>query len=105
MPGIIRSLIAKPRMRKRPYSMLLDEDGSLTADFPARDGKATMLFLEKLRITRIDYVESVDELRKIIRPNPIDVADDEPADEPAVIGPVDRPGDESADDESAEEAE
>jgi hypothetical protein len=58
MPGLVRRIIAKPRMRRRPYPMLLDEEGTATADFPSESGKATLLVVEGLRVTRIDYVST-----------------------------------------------
>jgi hypothetical protein len=63
MPGLIRSAIAKPRLRSRGYPILLDEAGTATADLPAAEGKATLLFLEKLHVTRVEQVGSVEELR------------------------------------------
>ena len=66
MPGFIRATIAKPRLRGRGYPILLDEEGTATADFPAAEGKATILFLEKLRVVRVAQAGSVDELRKAI---------------------------------------
>jgi len=56
MPGLIRRLVAKPRMRGRGYPMWLDESGELTADFPAADGKVTLLVLEARRVVRIDQL-------------------------------------------------
>ncbi len=64
MPGFIRATIAKPRLRARGYPVLLDEEGKATADFPAAEGKVTLLFLEELRVVRIEQVGSVEELRK-----------------------------------------
>ncbi len=66
MPGIIRSVIAKPRMRRRPYPMLLDEEGSASADFPAREGQATLLRLEGLRVTGVQYFDSPEALRQAL---------------------------------------
>jgi hypothetical protein len=66
MPGIIRATIAKPRLRGRGYPILLDEEGTATADLPAADGKATLLFLEKLRVVRVEQVALVEELRGAI---------------------------------------
>jgi len=55
MPGMIRRMFALPKMRQRAYPMLLDVDGATTARFPARPGQATVLVLEKLRITNAQY--------------------------------------------------
>ena len=66
MPGIIRATIAKPRLRGRGYPILLDEEGTATADLPAADGKATLLFLDELQVKRVEQVGSVEELRGAI---------------------------------------
>jgi len=66
MPGLVARLFAIPGMRKRPYPMLLDRDGSLTRDFPSQPGRATALFLEKLRITRVEHVDSAPELKSAL---------------------------------------
>ena len=68
MPGFIRAAIAKPRLRGRGYPILLDEEGTATADLPAAEGKATLLFLEKLRVTRVEQVGSVEELSRALEP-------------------------------------
>ncbi len=62
MPGIIRRIVAEPRMRKRPYPMLLDRDGELTRGVPSEKGKATLLVLERLRVVRIEYFAGADAL-------------------------------------------
>lgn len=64
MPGLVRRLIAKPRMRKRPYLMWLDEKGDATADFPSREGLPTLLFLQDLRVLRIEHPETPEALRQ-----------------------------------------
>lgn len=43
MPGPIRRLISLPRMRERPYRVLLDTDGGPTSVLPSEEGKATWL--------------------------------------------------------------
>jgi hypothetical protein len=68
MPGPIRAVIAKPRLRSRPYPVLLDETGTATASLPTSDGKASLIFLDHLRVTRIEQVDSVDALRAALAP-------------------------------------
>jgi hypothetical protein len=68
MPGLVRRMIALPRMRRRPYPVLLDEKGAATAAFPSRDGRATVLFLDGLRVTRIAYEESPDAVLRVLEP-------------------------------------
>ena len=55
---------AVPRMRKRPYPMLLDRDGEATRLFPSEAGAATILTLDSLRIVAIDYADSAAEIRQ-----------------------------------------
>jgi hypothetical protein len=54
MPGIIRRTIGEPRLRRRPDRMLLDREGNATRDLP-REGEATLLVLEDLRVVRLEY--------------------------------------------------
>jgi hypothetical protein len=58
MPGFVTSLVAIPRMRKRPYRILVDRDGTATRDVPAAAGKATLVRLEALRVTAIEQLET-----------------------------------------------
>ena len=70
MPGLVRRMIAKPRMRKRPYRMWLDEEGEATASFPAEEGLPTLLFLEERRIVRIEHPATPEALREALAPTP-----------------------------------
>jgi hypothetical protein len=62
MPGIVRSLFAIPRMRGRPYPVLLDTTGEATAALPSEPGRATVIWLEDLRPVRVELVGAPDEL-------------------------------------------
>jgi len=62
MPGLVRSLIAIPRMRGRPYAVLLDTTGETTAALPSQEGRATVLWLEDLRPVRVELLDSPDAL-------------------------------------------
>lgn len=53
MPALITRLFALPRMRERPYRMLLDRDGNATRDIPAVVGRPTVLRLEGGRISGV----------------------------------------------------
>lgn len=66
MPWFVRAMIAKPRMRDRPYAMLLDEEGERTEKFPSVDGKATLMVMDRLQVVGISYFDSPDALRKAI---------------------------------------
>jgi hypothetical protein len=63
MPGLVRRFIALPRMRERPYRVLLDLDGGPTARLPAEAGKATWLRLDGLRVVEVRFLTSTDEVR------------------------------------------
>jgi hypothetical protein len=66
MPGVITRLFALPAMRKRPYRMILDRDGAPTADFPWEEDKVTALFLEQMKIQRVEYVDTPAALRALL---------------------------------------
>jgi hypothetical protein len=62
MPGLVRRLFAVPRMRGRPYPVLLDTTGEATAALPAEPGRASVLWLEDLRPVRVELFDSPDAL-------------------------------------------
>jgi hypothetical protein len=66
MPSLITKLFALPKMRKRPYPILLDRDGKATADFPFEKGKVTLFHLHALTIESVQYVDSADALRVLL---------------------------------------
>ena len=66
MPGLIRKFVALPKMRKYPYSILLDMVSSVTKDFPSQPDKATLIYVRNLRITDIQYIENPDLIRPAI---------------------------------------
>ena len=45
-----------------------DEGGTATAALPGGEGKAALIFLDRLKITRIEQVDSVDALRAALAP-------------------------------------
>lgn len=63
MPGLVAKLFAVPAMRRRPYSLLLDRDGTVTARLPDEAGRATLIHLENLRIERIEYAPDAATIR------------------------------------------
>lgn len=68
MPAVITRLFALPAMRKRPYRMLLDTEGEVTAAFPSEEGKVTVMRVDELIIRQIEYPGSVAELRAALTP-------------------------------------
>jgi hypothetical protein len=63
MPSLVRRIIAKPRMRKRPYPLLLDEQGDATAAWPSREGHATLIRLDGLRVVEVLHTRDPASLR------------------------------------------
>lgn len=68
MPSVIATLFALPAMRKRPYRMLLDRDGTATAEIPSAAGKVTVLRLTDLRVDAIEYLDSAPAVRAALSP-------------------------------------
>jgi len=66
MPRLIARMFAIPKMRKRPYPMLLDRDGSLSERFPGVERKATVVSLAKLRVTAIQHFTTEDDLMRAL---------------------------------------
>jgi hypothetical protein len=79
MPSLIARIFAIPRMRGRGYPMLLDRDGSVTTALPDEEGKATLLFLDGLRVQRVEHVDSAAAVKEAIEgdPAPAAAADEE----------------------------
>jgi hypothetical protein len=66
MPSLIARMFAIPKMRKRPYPMLLDRSGDATRRIPDVEEKATLIFLDRLTIERVEHVESADAVRTLL---------------------------------------
>ena len=63
MPRLIARMFAIPSMRKRPYPMLLDRDGTATVRLPDEKDRATLIFLRELRVERIVHVTEASAVR------------------------------------------
>ena len=62
MPRFVLQAIAKPKMRGRPYPVLLDETGEATTGLPGVKGKPTVVWLEAGTIRRIAEPATSEEL-------------------------------------------
>jgi hypothetical protein len=67
MPGLISKFVAIPAMKDYSFPVLLDREGKLTSAYPTQEGKATLIFLEGLKIRKIDYLNSVEEIRQALQ--------------------------------------
>lgn len=68
MPSLVAKLFALPAMRQRPYRLLLDREGKVTADWPAREGAVTVLRLDGGTITAVEYVTTPEAVRAALAP-------------------------------------
>jgi len=66
MPGMVTRLFALPKMRRRPYPILLDRDGDLTARFPDRSQAATLIRLDHSTLTSVDSITEAAELKVLL---------------------------------------
>lgn len=63
MPGLITSLFALPKLRERPYPILLGEQAEQTAALPRKPDQVTLLRLDHGRILDIEHFSEVAPLR------------------------------------------
>jgi hypothetical protein len=63
MPGMVTSMIALPKMRKRPYPMLLGREAEETAMLPRDPGKVTLIRSEGGTITGVQFIGDAATLR------------------------------------------
>jgi hypothetical protein len=66
MPALVSRLIAVPRMRGRRYRVFLDRKGDLVSRFPVTDGKPSVVYLERGRVTRVVHPATANELRAVL---------------------------------------
>ena len=64
MPSFAASLFALPKMRRRPYDILLDKNAEATARFPDKPGLATLISLRELKVRNIEYESDPEALGK-----------------------------------------
>ncbi|MEQ9059827.1 MAG: hypothetical protein RLW61_10430 [Gammaproteobacteria bacterium] len=57
MPGFVTRMFAIPKMQKYGYRIFLDREGSLTAALPAREDEVTILTMNGLEVTSVEYVK------------------------------------------------
>jgi hypothetical protein len=63
MPGLVTRFVAIPRLRRRPYPVLLDRDGATRTLFPVVAGAVTAVSLDDGRIVRLEQLTSEAALR------------------------------------------
>ncbi|MDY0050437.1 MAG: hypothetical protein RBR73_06780 [Halothiobacillaceae bacterium] len=56
MPSFVTSMFALPKMRERPYPVLLGYEAADTSFMPRRKGTVTLIHLKDGAVTSVDYV-------------------------------------------------
>ena len=64
MPKLVAKMFALPSMRKRPYAMLLDRDGTTTARLPSAEGQATLILLRDFEVTHVLHTSTAAEITR-----------------------------------------
>jgi hypothetical protein len=64
MPGLVRRIIAEPRMRSRPYPVLVDRSGEVSAGLPSEPGRATLIVLEGLEVRAVRSLDTSEAVRE-----------------------------------------
>lgn len=70
MPSFAATLFALPKMRRRPYPILLDRDAEITARFPDKPGFATLIHLRELRVRNIEFLSDAQAIGKRLEAMP-----------------------------------
>lgn len=89
MPALVSRIMAIPKMRERPYRILLDHKGSETSRIPNPEGHATLVALTELRVQAIEHFSEPAALRQHLGIQP--EATSAPPTEPRVPDSVPKP--------------
>lgn len=63
MPSMITKMFAIPKMKKRPYDILLAKGETQVSFIPRKKNFVTVLKIAKRKITAIEFVNNVDQLK------------------------------------------
>jgi len=66
MPSLVRRMMALPAMRKRPYPIMLDSEGPTTANLPRQKDAVTLISLDALKVTSVEYTTNPDRLGEVL---------------------------------------
>jgi len=66
MPTFVTKTFAIPKMQKYPYRIFLDRDASLTANLPSQKKRVTLVRLDRLRVTGVDYADTPEQLTRAV---------------------------------------
>ena len=63
MPGMVTTMFALPKLRKRPYPILLGRHAADTRALPREPGKVTVIAADNGQVTAIHFLADVPALR------------------------------------------
>lgn len=66
MPGMVTTMFALPKLRKRPYPILLGRTPNDTRDLPREPGKVTVIAAEGGTVTALHGLDDVAEIRQVL---------------------------------------
>lgn len=66
MPNFITETFALPKMRKYPHTVLLIRDEEQGVKFPGEEGKITVMKFRGNFLTKVQFVETAEQLKKAI---------------------------------------
>ena len=69
MPGLITRLVALPRMRERPYRILLVDDPTRVAFLPRRAGAVTLIQLDAGKTGDVRFLRDAEQLAAALQPD------------------------------------
>ncbi len=70
MPAPIRSMMALPALKKRPYTVWIDEAGSTAAVLPQPSDSVVVVDVQDMTITQVRYAKTEEELNALLPPMP-----------------------------------
>jgi hypothetical protein len=66
MPGMVTTLFALPKLRKRPYPILLGRTPDDTQALPREPGKVTVIVSDGGTVTALHFLDHDAEIRKVL---------------------------------------
>lgn len=66
MPKFVTNNFAIPKMQKYGYRIFLDRDASRTEALPSRKKEVTLVHLDRLKVTGIEYATSAEALNRAV---------------------------------------
>lgn len=66
MPTFVTNTFAIPKMQKYGYRIFLDRDASLTSALPAQKKVVTLIHLDQLKVTGIEYASTPEALTRAV---------------------------------------